>query len=151
MSVSLYVRNSFNATINNCPLQGYQGTSGFDDPATITLAGKSKIVPSSLASGGSFLVYDDSVDTEVVDIMHLWVKSDQAFYLQLITAATEVRIGPLAANVPHSLSAYATLKLLASAGTTAMSTVEPVTADVKKILLGNFSGSTMNYLFGVFL
>lgn len=152
MSASLYVLNSFTSTINNCPLQAYQGASGFSDPVTITLAGKAKVVPSSLATAGAVTIYDDSVDTEVTDLFYLWYKADVATYLQLITAATNVVIGPFAANVPVSLGAYATLKLLAAGSTTAITgAAEPSTTDVKKIVIGNYSGSTANYLFGAFL
>lgn len=154
MSSTLNILNSFSTTINGVPKAAWQGstTAVVSDEVSITLAGRDKFTSSILATASIIVIYDDSVDTQISDIYYLWYKADQSTYIQLITAATEVRIGPLAANVPISIGAFATLKIIASAGTSAITGgTEPTTADVKKIVLGNYSGSNANYTFAPFL
>ena len=111
------------------------------------LAARFKQLASQLATATVLKVYDDAVDTSVADLLYLWYKADQSTYIQIITAATNVIIGPLAANVPVSIGALTSLKMLAAASTTAISTSAPSTADVKQVYIGNYSGSTCNFEF----
>lgn len=151
MSTPLSIINSFTATINGRPLAGFQGTS--DDIATdefdITLTGQAKQLTSQLATDAVLKVYDDAVDTCVADLLYLWYKADQRTYIQILTAATNVIIGPLAANVPISIGAYSSLKLLAEDDNITAITggAEPSTADVKQVYIGNYSGSVCNFEF----
>lgn len=150
MSAILSILNSFSTIINGRPLAGFQGTS--DDIATdefdITLTGQAKQLTSQLANNTALKVYDDAVDTCVADLLYLWYKADQRTYIQLLTAATNVIIGPLAANVPISIGAYSSLKLLAEDDNiTGISTTEPSTADIKQVYIGNYSGSVCNFEF----
>lgn len=154
MSATLSIVNSFSTTVNGSPQSAQQGAAGNTptDEFDITLAGRSKVTPSILATASIIVIYDDSVDTQLSDLYYLWVKADQPFYIQLITAATSVTIGPLAANVPISIGAYATLKILGAAATTAIAGgAEPSTTDVKKVVLGNYSGTNANFTFAGFL
>lgn len=154
MSSTLSIINNFSTTINGVPKAAWQGstTAGVGDAVTITLGGRDKITSSILATAGAIVIYDDSVDLQIADIYYLWYKADVSTYIQLITSATNVTIGPLAANVPISIGAYATLKIVAAASTTAIAGgAEPSTTDVKKIVIGNYSGSNANYTFAPLL
>lgn len=151
MSATLSVLNQFTTIINGRPMAGFQGTS--DDIATdemdITLTGQVKQLASQLATATVLKVYDDAVDTCVANLLYLWYKADQRTYIQLVSAATNVVIGPLAANVPISIGAYSSFKLLAEDDNIDAITggAEPSTADVKQVYIGNYSGSTCNFEF----
>ncbi len=78
---------------------------------------------------------------------HYW--TDQTSYIQFITAATNV-IFKIGAYSPFSFGGFN--KLLAAANTTPITGgSEPVAADIKKVVLGNYSGTTMNYVLSIIL
>lgn len=97
-----------------------------------------------LATATARKLYDAANDFPATfDYSH--IVGDQDFYIQLITAATEVKF-KVAAKVPFCIAGFG--QLLASAGTTEMS-AEPTLAAITKIVIFNASGTTLSYQLAV--
>lgn len=119
--------------------------SGSPFSASPAVAGAVKPLIGTLATATILKVYDSSIDVPATWDF-LWFKSDQDCYIQLITAATEVRI-KVSAGVPFKLSKQS---IIASAGTSAITGgSEPAVAVIAKVYIGNYSGNTMNFQFYV--
>ena len=151
MSVNLSIINNLNVTPQGGSLvTAKQGTptSAFLDPYNIVATGQSKQVASQLATATVITIYDDSVDSPTDFIyMHYW--ADQTTYLQAITAATNFVL-KLGAYIPFCFGGFNAM--LAAANTNVITgAATPSTADIKKVLLGNYSGTTVNYVFTVVL
>lgn len=127
---------------NNIVAKQGAATSDFSEAYDITITGQVKQVDTTIATAGALTVYDASVDSPSSGAIYGWIMVDQIAYLQLITAATNVVI-KIAANQPFVLPGY--FSMLAAASTTAITgAAEPTTAAITKIVVGNYSGSTLN-------
>ncbi len=145
MSVTLDIINNFTLDNLGVTTTGKQGlaASDFSDVYGITAAGKVKQLSGVLATAAIQVIYDDSVDTPV-DFLYLHIWGDVTHYVQLITAATNVVL-KLGAYIPLTFGGFNSL--LAAAATTAIAGgAEPATADIKKVVLGNYSGGNMNWV-----
>ena len=148
MAGTLSIRNNFRFVTQGLTLTGKQGasTETIDTDLDITVGGQVHHVIGSLATATVVTVYDDDNDTPADwDYLYFW--ADQDMYIQLIGSATNV-IFKIEATQPFVLPGFDTL--LAAADTTIITGgSEPTLTDIDSIVLGNYSGSTANYLFAV--
>lgn len=148
MSATLKILNGFEITAQGIVYSGKQGAAA-DDAAEAyeaTVTGLVHQVAGQLATASVVTVYDDDDDVPA-DFDYAFVWADQTFYVQVIGAASDVKI-KVAAYQPFVIPGFN--KILGSAGTTAMSGAsEPAVTDIDSIVLGNYSGNTMNYLLAV--
>jgi hypothetical protein len=125
---------------------GKQGptTAAIGDAFDITVTGTAHYVPGTLATATVVTVYDDDNDVPADwDYAFLW--ADQDIYIQIIGSGTNA-IFKVEATVPFWLPGFDTI--LAAADTTIITGgAEPSLTDIDSIVLGNYSGSTANYLF----
>ena len=116
------------------------------DPLEVTVSGTSHHVTGSLATANVATVYDDDDDVPA-DWDYLFYWADQDSYLQIIGSGSNV-IFKVKAYTPFWLPGYDSI--LAAANTTIITGgTEPTLTDIDSIVIGNYSGSTMNYLFCV--
>lgn len=121
-----------------------QGTTT-DDPLTpfaITAAGSECNLKGTLTTATVKTLWDEDSDFPATFLYaHFW--SDQICYLQLIAQSTQV-IHRIAAKQPFVLPGYSTI--LPAANTTIMDGgTEPTLSQIDSIVIGNYSGSTLNY------
>jgi hypothetical protein len=113
------------------------------DEFAITVSGPCHRQAGTLSSAAVVTAYDSAEDAPTTWVyMHLW--ADQDCYVQVISAAASATF-KVAAEQPFVLPGFG--KVLAAASTTAISGgAEPAVAAVAKVVIGNYSGSTMNYI-----
>ncbi len=145
---TLNILNNFELTSQGLTYSGKQGASA-DAIATeylITVTGTIHQVGGVLATATVVTVYDDDNDVPA-DWDYLFYWADAISYIQLIGSGTNV-IFKIAANQPFVLPGYDSL--LAAADTTIITGgTEPTLTDIDSIVIGNYSGSSMNYVFAV--
>lgn len=127
---------------------GKQGAAA--DAATeafeVTVGGQIHKVVGSLATASVVTVYDDDNDTPA-DFDYLFFWADQDCYIQIIGSGSNV-IFKIEAKVPYWISGFDTI--LAAADTTAITGgTEPTLTDIDSVVIGNYSGNTMNYVLAV--
>ena len=150
IGATLSILNSYSMSSQGHTHTGKQGaasdaaTTSFDLTASTTpaITGTAHEVTGSLATATVVTIWDEDDDKPSdFDYMHLW--ADQDCYLQFIGTTTNF-IVKVAAKVPFTISGYD--NLLAAADTTAITGgTEPTLTDIDSIILGNYSGSTLNY------
>lgn len=116
-------------------------------PFALTVTGTCEDPTGSLATATVRTIYDSSTQFPATfDFTHYW--ADQNSYIQFVFAATNV-ILPVLAKVPFNLAPLAaSLVGLAVADTTIITGgAEPTLTNLSKVVIGNYSGSTMNYRF----
>lgn len=143
--------NSMSLTTNGSPHAVHQGNAS--NPATTplqtTVSGAVHSVDiNAMANDSEITLWDEDDDTPA-NWDHLWIKVDQGagdntVVLQIIGQTTNVTI-PLYANKPFTWDGD---QLLAAANTTAIS-AQPTLEDIDSIVLGNYSGTTLNGVFKV--
>ena len=148
---TLNITNFFNLLSQGNEKLAKQGTIT-DAPQTpfgITVTGTCDFITCSLTTATVRTVYDDDADFPTsFDYLYYW--ADQNSYIQLIFAATNV-ILPVLAKVPFVLGPLAAnLAGLAAANTTIITGgTEPTLTDLDSVVIGNYSGATMNFNFAV--
>ena len=153
MATTLKILNSFTLDSNGIETIGKQGAiadaltdkySLATSPTSLTISGTSKYMKGSLATATVNLLYDSSVDFPATfDYGFLW--ADQDSYIQVIGSSTNA-VYKVGAQVPFVIPGYG--KILAAANGTAITGgSEPSVAAVTKIYLGNYSGTTLNFVF----
>lgn len=145
---TLYICNSFEITSQGVRYFGKQGSAadGFFQPFSVTVDGKIHLVTSTLATAAVATVYDDDDDLPA-DWDYLFFWADQDVYLQLIAASQHV-VHKVEAKVPFLLPGFD--GIVAAANATAITGgSEPSLSDIDSVVIGNYSGSTANYLFAV--
>lgn len=144
MSATLSIVSNFSLPTQGRTLTGKQGaaTDSFDEALDITVDGQVHEVIGSLATATVVTAYDDDDDVPADwDYLYFW--ADQDCYIQIIGSASNV-IFKVEATVPFWLSGFDSV--LAAANTTAITGgSEPILTDIDSIVIGNYSGSTMNY------
>lgn len=113
---------------------------------TVTITGTCHYRKGTLATATANTIYDSSNDYPATfDYLFFW--ADVAMYLQLIGSAT-CSTQKVAALVPFVLAGYGII--LGAANTTPITGgTEPVCTAVTKAVIGNYSGGSGNYVFGV--
>ncbi len=148
MSATLSVVNYFELVTQGLTFSGKQGLPASlpSDVFDITVTGTCHPIMGTLATAGAVTVYDDDDDVPTgFDYLFFW--SDQICYLQLITASGSV-VHRVAAYTPFVLPGYGTV--LANTSTTPIAGgAEPATVDIDSVVIGNYSGTSMNYFFAV--
>ncbi len=148
MAGTLSIVNNFSLLAQGMYQYGKQGLAD-DTPATalaISVNGTCHRVNGSLATAAVVTVYDDDDDVPA-DWVYLYYWADQISYIQIIGSATSA-VFKIAAYQPFVLPGYDSI--LGAASTTPIAgNSEPVVTDIDSIVLGNYSGNTMNYLFAV--
>lgn len=147
---TLEVVNNFLLTSQGLVKSGKQGLAAgaFTDAFTISVQGQCHNVTGSLATASVWTVYDDDNDTPI-DFVYLFYWSDQDSYIQIIGSASNA-IFKVAAYEPFVISGYDVV--LAAANVTPITGgAEPSVTDIDSIVIGNYSGSTMNFVFAVVL
>ena len=160
MAVSLKIINNFVlATQSGVSLTGKQGnatdaiTDQFDFATTATITGLAHYCPGQLATATVVTIYDDD-DDKPVDFNYLYFWADQDMYIQII-GSTGNAVFKVAAKVPFVLSHPGTVAgsqcgIVAVANTTPITGgTEPTLTDIDSIVLGNYSGTTANFIFAV--
>lgn len=111
--------------------------------STVLIAGDKHDVRKTLATATVVTAYDDSASAVTgFDYGFFWADVDM--YVQLVTASVQV-IHKVLAKTPYVIPGYGTC--LPAANTTIMSGgTEPTTVEIKKINIGNYSGSTGNFI-----
>lgn len=143
MSATLSLTNNFSIETQGRTITGKQGAadSGFDTAYDVTVTGLVLNKVGSLATAAVVLLYDDSAEYPA-DWTYCMIWADQDTYVQAITAATNAIFKQLA-YVPFTLTYNSLLAAASTSAITGGST--PSTADIKKVYLGNYSGSAANY------
>ncbi len=145
---SLSIVNNFSLLSNGRYKYGKQGLAdaALATALAISVNGTTHYVEGSLATASIVTVFDDDDDVPA-DWVYLYYWADQISYIQIIGSATNA-IFKVAATQPFVLAGYDSI--LAAANTTPIAgNSEPTLTDIDSIVLGNYSGSTMNYLFAV--
>lgn len=148
---TLSLWNSFSLPSQGVEKTGKQGaaTAAPQTPFDITVTGTGLFLTGTLATATVRTIFDDDSEFPVsFDYLHYW--ADQNSYLQLIFAATNV-ILPVLAKVPFVLGPLAAnLVGLAAANTTIITGgTEPTLTDLDSVVIGNYSGTTMNFTFAI--
>lgn len=148
MSATLSILNNFTITAQGREITGKQGasTSDFTEAFDITVGGQVHYVVGSLATATVVTVYDDD-DDKPADWDYLYFWSDQICYLQLIGATGNATF-KIAATQPFVLPGYDSI-LVAANTTLITGGSEPSMEDIDSVAIGNYSGSTLNYVFAV--
>ena len=145
---TLSIINNFELTSQGRTRTGKQGAAadGADEPLDVTVSGTVHEVIGSLATASVVTVYDDDNDVPADwDYLYFW--ADQDCYLQVIGSGTNVTF-KVEATQPFVLPGFDTV--LAAADTTAITGgTEPTLTDIDSVVIGNYSGNTMNYHFCV--
>ena len=147
---TLSIINNFSLPLLGNTFTGKQGAAADDflEPFEHTVDGKIHYVSSTLATASAVTLWDEDNDAPTTgDYIFFW--ADQDVHLQLIAQATNV-IVPVEANVPFVLGGGSTgLKILAAADTTAITNGGSTLSQIDSVVLGNSSGSTVNYVFAL--
>ncbi len=159
-TVALKIVNYFALTTpSGIPVIGKQGnaddvmTDEFDLATPLSIAGTAHCVSGSLATATVVTVYDDD-DDKPADFNYLYLWADQDIYIQII-GSTGNAVFKVAAKVPFTLSHPGTVAatkcgIVAVANTTPITgNTEPTLTDIDSIVIGNYSGTTANYVFAV--
>ncbi len=143
---TLNLWNYFSLDTQGGEKTGKQGTStdGPLVPFALTVDGTSQSDTGTLATATVRQIWASASDFPTTfNYFHFW--ADQDCYLQFVSGATNFTI-KVEAKVPFVMPGFGTL--LAAANTTAITGgTEPTLAAVATINLGNYSGSTLNYVF----
>lgn len=145
---TLSITNNLELSSQGITTDAKQGltTSTLAEPYDITVTGTVHKVIGSLATAAVTTVYDDDNDTPADwDYLYFW--ADQICYIQIIGSGSNA-IFKIAPYQPFVLPGYDVI--LAAADTTAITGgAEPSGTDIDSIVIGNYSGNTMNYVFAV--
>lgn len=145
---TLTINNNYELVAQGLTSSGKQGlaASTLETPYDITVTGTEHKVIGSLATATVRTVYDDDDDAPA-DFDYLYFWADQICYIQIIGSGSNVII-KLAACQPFVLPGYNLI--LAAANTTIITGgSEPTGTDIDSIVIGNYSGNTMNFVFAV--
>lgn len=144
---TLNIINNISMTSQGSTTVVKQGTSTDDATSAfaVTVTGTKHELIGSLATATVVTVFDDDDDVPADwDYMIYW--ADQDSYIQFIGSATNA-IFKVLAKVPFTLTYDS---VLAAANTTIITGgAEPSVTDIDSIVIGNYSGSTMNFRFCV--
>jgi hypothetical protein len=148
MSATLEIISNFSIEVQGLTHSGKQGTStdAATEPFEVTVGGQIHKVVGSLATATVVTVYDDDSDVPADwDYAYFW--ADQDCYIQIIGSGSNA-IFKVEAKVPFWIPGFDTV--LAAADTTIITGgTEPTLTDIDSIVVGNYSGNTMNYVFAV--
>lgn len=141
---TLNIWNSLSHNLLGSETTAKQGTTT-DDPRTpfaITAAGHEYDVKGTLTTATVKTLWDEDSNFPATFLYgFLW--TDQIAYVQLIAQATNV-VHRLGAKQPFVLPGYSTC--LGAENTTIIAGgTEPTLSQIDSIVLGNYSGSTLNY------
>lgn len=148
MSATLSIKNTFEIELQGSTISGKHGlaASGADDALDITVSGTCHHVVGSLATAAIVTVYDDDDDVPADwDYLYFW--ADQDCYIQIIGPTMHV-VFKIEAYQPFVLPGFDSLTAAANA-TPITGGSEPAPSDIDSVVIGNYSGNTMNYLFAV--
>lgn len=148
MSASIEVIDNFSVTIDGVTYTGKQGntTDAPTDSYGVTITGDSDVVPFTLATATVRLLYDASVDFPAT-FSYFFFWGDQDCYIQVIGSATNFSVKWLA-KVPFKLTYGSMLGVASTSVITGGGA--PSTTTVTKILVGNYSGTSMRGLSAIF-
>ncbi len=144
---TLNIKSSFEVTIRNKTIEGFQGTvatNDADDVFAITVDGKAYDTPFQLATAGGLTIWDEDTPGHVSTFDYLFIVADQDLDLQIIGSATHCVLR-IKAGVPFVLG-YDTI--LGVANTTEITAgATPAYETIDSIRISNRSGSTANGAF----
>ena len=143
---TLSIINNFSLPTQGRTITGKQGAS--TDASTTafayTVSGTVHEVIGSLATASVATVYDDDNDVPADwDYLYFW--ADYDCYIQIIGPTMNV-IFKVEATIPFVLPGFDSINAAANA-TEITGGTEPTMSDIDSIVIGNYSGSTMNYHF----
>jgi hypothetical protein len=123
---------------------GKHGTAddGMTTALEVDVTGTKHEVIGSLATAAVATVYDDDDDVPADwDYLYFW--ADQDCYIQIIGPTMNVKF-KIEATQPFVLPGFDGINAEANA-TAITGGTEPTMSDIDSIVIGNYSGSTMNY------
>lgn len=140
---TLYTNTFFEVVLQGLRTTGKQGAAANapGEPLATTVTGLALDATGTLATAAVKTLFDANSPVQTWSYGFLW--ADQICYLQLVGATTSA-VFKLAATQPLVIPGYQTV--LGAAATTAITGgAEPAVETVSKLVLGNYSGSTLNY------
>jgi hypothetical protein len=141
---TLSIINNFELEAQGRTTTGKQGAAvdGFLTPLEIDVTGTKHEVIGTLATATVATPFDDDDDVPADwDYLYFW--ADQDCYLQIIGPTMHV-VFKIEATQPFVLPGFD--GIVAAANSTAIAGgTEPTMSDIDSIVIGNYSGSTMNY------
>jgi len=145
---TLSILSNFSLPSQGLTVQGKQGAAAdaLTDELDITVSGTYHLVLGTLATATVRTVFDDDDDVPADwDYLYLW--ADQDCYIQLV-GATGNAVFKVEATVPFWLPGFDAV--LAVANTTIITGgSEPSLEDIDSVVIGNYSGTTLNFFFAV--
>lgn len=142
---TLSIVNSFSLNSFGLVEEGKQGlaASGIADEYDITVTGTVHRLKGQLATATVVTLYDDDNDVPVDwDYGFIWTTGTA--YVQVVGSATNFTI-KIAAYQPFVIPGFDSI--LAAADTTIITGgSEPSVTDIDSVVLGNYSGSTIDFL-----
>jgi hypothetical protein len=146
---TLSIINNFSLDSNGRTKEGKQGLAAdaiADAYTALAVTGTTHYVEGVLATAAVATVYDDDDDLPADwDYRYFW--ADQICYIQIIGPTMNV-IFKVAPYVPFVLPGYDSI-LAAANATPITGGAEPTLSDIDSVVIGNYSGNSMNYLFAV--
>lgn len=145
---TLSVISNFSMSSAGITYSGKQGTTTDSSTTSfdITVDGTIHTMRGSLATASVVTVWDDDDDTPA-DFDYLFYWADQDSYIQIIGPTMNV-IFKVEAKVPYWQPGFDTMNAAANA-TAITGGAEPSMSDIDSIIIGNYSGTTMAYVFAV--
>lgn len=147
---TLYVGNYLSMLNDGSEITAKHGetTDAVQTPFAVTVTGNVHQAKNTLATATVRALWD-STNFVPATFAYAHFVADQICYLQLRTSAAQI-IHKIAAKEPFVLPGYSTI--LPAANTTIMAGgTEPTTVAITSIVLGNYSGSTLNYALSLIL
>ena len=142
---TISIVNSFSLNSFGVTDEGKQGltTSGISDEYDITVTGTIHRMKGQLATATVVTLFDDDASV-ITDFDYAFIWTTGIAYIQVIGSATNF-IVKIAAYQPFVLPGFDSI--LAAANTTIISgSSEPSVTDCDSVLLGNYSGATIDFL-----
>lgn len=144
-AVDLEIINNFTISTQGDTIDGKQGAAvdGMNDPFAFQATnGTAQKRIGTLATATVVSIYDEDSDYPTgFEYFHFW--ADQDCYLQFIAQATHV-VHKVEAKTPFVLPGFD--DILGAASTTAITGgTEPTLSKIDSIILGNYSGTTLNW------
>lgn len=145
---TLKILSNFEISSQGLTYTGKQGAAAdtADETLDISVTGTIHNVVGTLSTATVVTVYDDDDDVPA-DWDYLFFWADQDCYIQIIGPTMNV-IFKVEATVPFWLPGFDSMNAAANA-TAITGGTEPTMSDIDSVVIGNYSGTSLNYVFAV--
>ncbi len=145
---TLKIISNFEMSSQGLDISGKQGaaTADAETALSITVTGTVHKVVGTLATATVITIYDDDDDYPADwDYAFFWADAD--CYIQIIAGSTNV-VFKVEATVPFWIPGFDSC-LPAANATLITGGTEPTLTDIDSIAIGNYSGSSLNYVLAI--